>query len=155
MQLANVAAIFANRGYYFPPHIVTGFGKGKIKNLKFINRIETGFSADLYENVIKGMELVYEGEHGSARLYKSKDIKICGKTGSAENPFGDTHSVFIAFAPADDPKIAISVLVENIGSGSSYAAPIATLMIKKYLQGDFESLWYEVNMLKQNTEKEN
>ena len=155
LQLANVAAIFANRGYYFPPHIVTGFGKEKIKNLKFINRIETGFPADLYEDVIKGMELVYEGEHGSARLYKSKDIKICGKTGSAENPFGETHSVFIAFAPADDPKIAISVLVENIGSGSSYAAPIATLMIKKYLQGDFESLWYEVNMLKQNTEKEN
>ncbi len=151
LQLANVAAIFANRGYYFPPHIVTAFGKEKIKNLKYINRIETGFPVNYIENVIRGMELVYEGEHGSARYYRTKAIKICGKTGSSQNPFGETHSVFIAFAPADDPQIAISVLVENKGSGSVWAAPIATLMIKKYLQGDFESPWYENTILKKET----
>ena len=94
------------------------------------------------------MELVYEGEHGSARYYKSKSLKICGKTGSSQNPFGDSHSVFIAFAPVDDPKIAIAVLVENKGFGSLWAAPIATLMIKKYLQDDFVAPYYESNMLK-------
>ncbi len=148
LQLANVAAIFANRGYYFPPHIVTATGKEKTKNLKYINRIETGFPVNYIEEVIKGMELVYEGEHGSARHYKSKSIKICGKTGSSQNPFGDSHSVFIAFAPVDDPKIAIAVLVENKGFGSLWAAPIATLMINKYLQDDFESPYYEGRILK-------
>lgn len=148
LQLANVAAIFANRGYYFPPHVLTASGKDKTKNLKYINRIETGFPVNYIEEVIKGMELVYEGEHGSARYYKSKSLKICGKTGSSQNPFGDSHSVFIAFAPVDDPKIAIAVLVENKGFGSLWAAPIATLMIKKYLQDDFVAPYYESNMLK-------
>lgn len=148
LQLANVAVIFANRGYYFPPHIMIASGKEKTKNVKYINRIETGFPINYFEEVIKGMELVYEGEHGSARYYKSKSIKICGKTGSSQNPFGDSHSVFIAFAPVDDPQIAIAVMIENIGFGSTWAAPIATLMIKKYLQGDFESPWYESKMLK-------
>lgn len=148
LQMANVAAIFANRGYYFPPHIVTAIGKEKTKNVKFINRIETGFPVDYFEEVIKGMELVYEGEHGSARYYKSKSITICGKTGSSQNPHGDSHSVFIAFAPADDPQIAIAVMVENKGSGSLWAAPIATLMIKKYLQEDSEAPYYEKRILK-------
>jgi len=148
LQLANVAAIFANRGYYYPPHIVTASGKEKTKNLKYINKIETGLPINYFEEVIIGMGLVYEGDHGTARYYKTKEIKICGKTGSSQNPFGDSHSVFIAFAPADDPKIAIAVVVENKGSGATWAAPIATLMIKKYLQDDFESPWYESNMLK-------
>lgn len=147
LQMANVAAIFANRGYYFPPHIVTAVSNKKIKDLKYTNRVETGFPPQYFEEVIKGMELVYEGEHGTARIYKSDEIKICGKTGSAENPFGKTHSIFIAFAPVENPQIAISVIVENKGSGTAWAAPIATLMIKKYLLENFKPNWYENLML--------
>ncbi len=148
LQLANVAAIFANRGYYFPPHVVKAFGEDKERNLNYINKIETGFSVEYFEEVIKGMQLVYEGEHGTARWYKTPSIKMCGKTGSAENPFGETHSVFIAFAPADDPKIAIGVLVENKGSGATFGAPIATLMMRKYLMKElFETPWFEKTIL--------
>ncbi len=71
------------------------------------------------------------------------DITVCGKTGTAENPHGNDHSIFIAFAPKDDPKIAIAVYVENQGFGTTYAAPIASLMIEKYLTGEVKRTWYE------------
>jgi penicillin-binding protein 2 len=96
------------------------------------------------------MYLVYNSERGTARWYRDADIVMCGKTGTVQNPHGKDHSVFTAFAPMDDPKIAIAVVVENAGFGSTYAAPIATLMMKKYLQGDFEKPYYEEIILEAN-----
>jgi penicillin-binding protein 2 len=80
------------------------------------------------------------------------DIIICGKTGTAQNPFGEDHSVFVAFAPKDDPKIAIAVYVENAGFGSTYAAPVASLMIEKYLKSVIADnrKWFEQRMLDLN-----
>jgi penicillin-binding protein 2 len=150
LQMANVVSIFANRGYYYSPHIVKSIGSDKKKNTEFLKRQETGYPANLFEKVIDGMELVYEGEHGSARYYKSNTIKMCGKTGTAENPHGKSHSVFVAFAPVDDPQIAIAVIVENSGYGSLWAAPIASLMMKKYLNVDMGSKYYEDKMLNAN-----
>jgi penicillin-binding protein 2 len=90
------------------------------------------------------MDLVVNGGAGStARNAKVQDIIVCGKTGTAENPHGNDHSIFIAFAPKDDPKIAIAVYVENQGFGTTYAAPIASLMIEKYLTGKVKRTWYE------------
>jgi len=90
------------------------------------------------------MDLVINGGPGStARNAKINGITVCGKTGTAENPHGNDHSIFIAFAPKDDPKIAIAVYVENQGFGTTYAAPIASLMIEQYLTGEVKRTWYE------------
>jgi penicillin-binding protein 2 len=79
-----------------------------------------------------------------------KDIIVCGKTGTAQNSHGKDHSIFIAFAPKDNPKIAIAVYVENAGFGSTYAAPIASLMIEKYLKGEISNKVREQSMLNLN-----
>ena len=92
----------------------------------------TSIEPKYFEPIIDGMEQVVLG--GTAYWLKVKDIDICGKTGTAENPHGDDHSVYIAFAPKNDPKIAIAVYVENAGFGAMTAAPIAHLMIEKYLK---------------------
>lgn len=146
LQLANQAAIIANRGHYFPPHFVSTID-GEPNPNHFNEAIHTGFEAEHFETVIEGMSLVYSGAEGSARWYKVDSLQMCGKTGTSENPFGKEHSVFIAFAPRDNPKIAISVVVENSGFGSLWAAPIATLMMEKYLTGTVKPSWYETNML--------
>ncbi len=78
---------------------------------------------------------VFEGDHGTARYYKIDSIQAAGKTGTVQNPHGEDHSMFIAFAPYDKPEIAIAVVVENAGYGSTWAAPIASLMMEKYLKG--------------------
>jgi len=92
------------------------------------------------------MDLVVNGEPGSgstARIAHIPGIRVCGKTGTAQNPHGEDHSIFMAFAPKDNPRIAISVYVENGGFGSTYAAPIASLMIEKYLKGEITRSWLE------------
>ena len=88
-----------------------------------------------FRTIIQGMEKVYTGHHGTAKTARVKNIEICGKTGTAENPHGEDHSIFIAFAPKDKPQIAIAVYIENGGWGSTWAAPIASLMIEQYLTG--------------------
>ena len=148
--MANVTAIIANRGYYYPPHIVKGVNSLAYPVQEFNEKIETGFAPQLFEEAIAGMHLVYEGEHGSARWYRVDTLQMCGKTGTAENPHGKSHSVFIAFAPKDDPQIAISVLIENAGCGATWAAPIASLMIEKYILGEVKPKWYEDKMLNSN-----
>jgi penicillin-binding protein 2 len=87
---------------------------------------------------------------GTATIAAMKDIIVCGKTGTAQNPHGKNHSVFIAFAPKDNPRIAIAVYVENAGFGATYAAPIASLMIEKYLKGEVTNKAREQNMLDLN-----
>jgi len=141
IQLANFTALIANRGYYFTPHIIKKI-KDSIIDKKYKTPHYSGIDKSNFEPVIQGMYDVFE-KQGTARYYKLKDIAICGKTGTSENfkrvngikyQFED-HSIFVAFAPKDNPKIAIAVFIENGGFGSVLAAPIATLMIEKYLKG--------------------
>ncbi|HEX8549367.1 MAG TPA: penicillin-binding transpeptidase domain-containing protein, partial [Cytophagaceae bacterium] len=132
IQMANMAAGIANRGWFYTPHLIKGLGKSMRlpEEYKVKNKIEA--SPEHFQAVIDGMQLVMEG--GTARYYGFvPGMDICGKTGTAQNPHGEDHAAFIAFAPKDNPKIAIAAYVENAGFGGSWAAPIATLMMEKYL----------------------
>lgn len=150
LQLANVTAIIANRGYYYVPHLVRAIGvDGKII-VKNWERKNTLVSQRYFYPVIDGMFRVFNAGHGTARYYSSDSIQMCGKTGTVQNPHGKDHSIFLAFAPKENPKIAITVIVENAGFGSTYAAPIATLMINKYILRDFEKPWFEEKILNTN-----
>jgi penicillin-binding protein 2 len=105
------------------------------------------------------MHRVFTADHGTARWYNIDTIPMAGKTGTVQNPHGDDHSIFIAFAPLDNPKIALSVIVENSGFGSRWAVPMATLMIEKYLNREISRQWVEDRMLEgdliNNTQEEN
>ena len=127
--MANYASAIANRGWYKTPHVVRKVGKDPEKEFK---KNETGIERRHFETVIKGMYSVIEEGTGRGVRF-SEDIEVCGKTGTAQNPFGKDHSIFIAFAPKDNPKIAVAVYVENVGFGSTWAAPINSLIMEKYL----------------------
>jgi penicillin-binding protein 2 len=132
IQMANIAAIIANKGYFYTPHIIKGIeGENKIDS-NFTTKKYTTINPKHYEVIIDGMERVVSSSTGTANNILAEDIVICGKTGTAQNPHGEDHSIFIAFAPKDKPKIALAVYVENGGWGSTWAAPIAGLMIQKY-----------------------
>ncbi len=132
LQLANLAAIIANRGYYFTPHIVRAIGNEKNKNLRFAVPNETGIDEKHFAPIVTGMrDAVLKGTATSA---KQLDIAIAGKTGTAQNPHGQPHSLFICFAPIVNTKIAMCVIVENGGYGGEIAAPIASLMIEYYIK---------------------
>jgi len=148
LQMANEAAIFANRGHYYRPHVVKAIENQSLTK-NYTDQINTTIEAENLSEVIKGMENVYKGEIGTARFYQNDTISMCGKTGTVQNPFGEDHSVFIAFAPKDNPKIAISVVVENAGYGSTWAAPMATLLMEKYITGEIPKRhkYYENKML--------
>ena len=114
----------------------------------FREKHHTGIDSLNFIPVIEGLDLVVSGGPGAtARHIGIPGITICGKTGTAQNPHGRDHSVFIAFAPKDDPQIAIAVYVENAGYGSTMAAPIASLMIEKYINGKISNRWREENIL--------
>ncbi len=131
LQMANVTAILANRGYYIDPHIAKHFGKDGKPLEQFTKKNYTTVNREYYDVVVEGMADVVKG--GTGIIAQIPGIDICGKTGTAQNPHGKDHSVFIAFAPKDDPKIAIAVVVENAGFGAEWAAPIASLMMEQYL----------------------
>lgn len=133
LQNANMAAIIANKGFYFPPHLVKAIGSPDKTIEEFTHPIQTTIDPSNFIVLQEAMLEVFEGSHGTARWAKLEGVKICGKTGTAQNPHGKDHSMFIAFAPLEDPKIAMSVIVENAGFGATWAAPIASLMIEKYL----------------------
>ena len=150
MQMANMTTAIANRGYYYTPHIVKSLGKNRSIDTAFTTRHRISIDSVNFEKVILGMEAAVNGGAGAtARIAALQDIIVCGKTGTAENPHGADHSVFIAFAPKDNPKIAIAVYVENSGFGATYAAPVASLMIEKYLKGEISgaSKWQEQRIL--------
>ena len=144
LKMANVMAIVANRGYYYIPHVVKSIGDKNFQFEKYTTKNYCSVKEDYFYIVIEGMEDVVES--GTAAASKIKDITICGKTGTAENP-GKSHSVFVGFAPKDNPKIAIAVLVEHGGWGADWAAPIATLMIEKYLKGSISRPDVEKRMM--------
>lgn len=151
LQMANMTAAIANRGYYYTPHIVRSATYTGETDPRFREKHYTGIDSVHFEEVIEGLDLVISGGPGAtARHISIPEITICGKTGTAQNPHGKDHSVFIAFAPRDNPKIAIAVYVENAGYGSTMAAPIASLMIEKYLTGQISNRWREENILNIN-----
>ena len=135
LQLANLAAAIGNEGYYYPPHLIKSFGDGTPIDSNMTTKRVIDIKKQHFKDVKIGMCRVFEGESGTARFSKIDSIQVAGKTGTAENPHGDDHSLFMGFAPTDNPQIAIAVVVENAGFGSQWAAPIASLMIEKYLRG--------------------
>jgi penicillin-binding protein 2 len=145
VQLANYAALIANKGHYYVPHVVKAIGKSDSLNPEIMKLRKTDIDPAYYDVVIEGMYQVVEA--GTATLAKLDSIQICGKTGTAQNPHGKHHSLFIAFAPKDNPKIAISVVVENAGQGAWWAAPIASLMIEKYLKRTVKRTEIELRMI--------
>jgi len=145
IQMANMTAAIANRGYYYTPHIIKGVGGEPIDNKQFTEKKQTTIDSIHFPVVIDGMFDVFES--GTARGARLENIEMCGKTGTAENPHGQDHSIFVAFAPKDDPKIAISIIVENGYWGSRWAAPIASLIIEKYLIGEISRPEMEKRML--------
>ena len=126
LQLCNLAVTIANRGWYYVPHI-----HQDTKNQRYLTKRQTKVKPEAYAPVIEGMRLAVE--KGTATSIKTS-YPICGKTGTIENP-GEDHSAFIAFAPMNDPKIAISVYIEHGGFGADLAAPVAGLMMESYLKG--------------------
>ncbi|MDR2938198.1 MAG: penicillin-binding protein 2 [Prevotellaceae bacterium] len=157
LHMANLAATIANRGYYYTPHVAKSIQGGKIDR-RFLTPHTTTISREHFAPVVEGMYLAVNGDVGStARWTKMPDVPICGKTGTAQNPHGEDHSVFICFAPKDNPKIALAVYVENSGAGASWAAPTASLMVEKYLKKAVTRKWLEgyvmnANLLPQNTQ---
>lgn len=133
LQMANFMATIANRGYYITPHIVRSIGEKGKPLPEYQKRHYTSIDAKHFEPVVDGMAAVVESGTGRNANLANLGIAVCGKTGTAENPQGKDHAVFVAFAPKDNPKIAIAVYVENAGFGAQSAAPIAGLMIEKYL----------------------
>lgn len=137
MHLANLAATIANRGWFYTPHLQKDTPDCPIDG-RFKERHYTMVDTTHFEEVVKGMELAinYTGGGATATVARIPGIIACGKTGTAQNPHGDDHSVFITFAPKDDPKIAVVAYVENGGFGATWAAPIASLLVEKYLKGE-------------------
>lgn len=152
VQLANISAILANRGYYYTPHILKKVGNQPLKDPHYTEPKYTTVESRHFEEVINGMHDVFE--QGTARYSRHDSIQMCGKTGTAENPHGQDHSIFIAFAPKDDPKIAIAIIVENGYWGSRWAAPIASLIMEKYLTGKVSRPAMEKRMLEGTLEDE-
>jgi penicillin-binding protein 2 len=144
IQLANVACIIANRGYYYPPHVAVGVGKDKDRKLDkfYTTRQNVPIDKEHYEVLINGMRDAYRGGTVGPQAI-IQELDICGKTGTAQNPRGQDHSVFICFAPRENPEIAVAVYVENAGFGGDVAAPVAILMIEKYLKGKISKTWLE------------
>ncbi len=142
LEMANIAAIMANRGHFYYPHFIKEIEGQDIPDIYTIKQ-KTMVEPENFEPVIDGMWRVVHEPGGTARRARVDSLNICGKTGTAENfkiingkreQLVD-HSIFIAFAPKDDPKIAVSVYIENSGFGGTWAAPIASLLIEKYLTG--------------------
>lgn len=133
IQIANMVSTIANRGYFITPHAVKDI-EGQPIDKRFRSRNYVGVDQKYFNMVVEGMRLSVLG--GTSRIADIPGIEVCGKTGTAQNPTGTKkdHSVFVAFAPKDNPKIAIAVYVENAGFGATYAAPIASLMMEKYLK---------------------
>lgn len=147
LHMANLAAIMANRGWYYDPHFAKKIGNKPLDNFK---RNKTLIDEKHFESVISGMWRVVNQDAGTGRRAQIDGIDVCGKTGTVQNPHGEDHSVFIAFAPKENPKIAIAVIVENAGFGGTWAAPIASLMIEKYLLKTCNSPQKEARVVKAN-----
>lgn len=167
MQIANAMCLIANKGYYYTPHFVKKIG-GDANHPKLVKYQEKHtpmhITADAYQAIIDGMEMVVT--NGTGRVAKLPGINVAGKTGTVENyamVYGkktklDNHSVFVCFAPKEDPKIAIAVVVQNSGYGATWAGPVASLMMEKYLTDSvdvkrkaLEDKMFNANLIKKYT----
>ncbi len=150
IQMANLAAIIANKGYYITPHVIKDIEDVDTVNRTFSLKHKVTIDTNYFNFIIDGMELSVNAPDAPTPIAKIKDIVLCGKTGTAENPHGTDHSAFIAFAPKEDPQIAIAVYVEYGKWGARYAAPIASLIAEKYLTDTISGAnrrWIENRML--------
>lgn len=143
LQMANYSAAIANRGYYYIPHIIKQIGENGEPKEKYLEKHYTGIDSVHFGIVIDALEAVVNAPGGTGFRAAIPGIRVCGKTGTSQNPHGEDHSVFVAFAPKDDPKIAISVYVQNAGQGARAAASIAGLMMERYLTGETKKTWVE------------
>lgn len=152
LQMANMVATIANRGYYITPHLVKAIDNDPLLiKPEFLERHESGIDTSNFEIITEGMKGAVGNVPGATASWVAiRDIAIAGKTGTAQNPHGPDHSIFVAFAPADDPKIAIAVYVENAGFGSTHAAPVASLIIEKYIKGRVDNKYLEDYVLNLN-----
>ena len=158
IQLANYASAIANKGYYITPHFVKGINEENAKTK--LAKIRTAINSNYFNSIIDGMHKVIE--EGSGRIAKIKGLNVCGKTGTVENYITikgkktqlTDHSIFIAFAPKENPKIAIATFIENGYWGSRWAAPISSLMIEKYLNNSISRPRLEKRMLNGSLENE-
>ena len=140
LQMANLAAILANRGYYYIPHVVKRIEGQDSIDRRFYERQYTGIDARHFEPIVEGM---WRGVNvaGTSTMARLDGWDVCGKTGTAQNPHGRDHSTFLSFAPKDNPRIAISVYVENGGFGATIALPIASLLEEYYLTDTITRPW--------------
>lgn len=145
LQLANIECTIANHGFYYKPHLIKGIGDKDVVKPEYTLKNYVGISASNFEPLIDGMQAVVD--HGTAASSKIPGIVMCGKTGTAQ-VHGEDNSVFVAFAPRDNPKIAIAVVVENAGQGAHWAAPIASYIVEKYLTDTIRRPMDEYNRVK-------
>jgi penicillin-binding protein 2 len=160
IQLANMVAAIANRGFFYTPHVLKKSNNKAITDSTYTKPHITSIDKKHFAPIIEGMHDVFKT--GTAKHVRLEDIELCGKTGTAENfvrvkgekiQFED-HSIFVAFAPKHNPKIALVVYIENGGFGSTIAAPIASLLIEKYLTGKIgKNKWWEQRMLETNLQE--
>lgn len=138
LHLANLCATIANRGYYYIPHLIRDSRDvaidGKYKERQY-TMVDTAYFPEVIEGMYRAVNSGY-GSGGTATVAAVEGLDICGKTGTAQNPRGDDNSVFICFAPKDNPKIAVAAYVENGSFGARWAAPLASLLVEKYLSGE-------------------
>lgn len=161
IQLANFTAAIANRGYFYTPHIVKKIDSSFIDNPKYTQPKKTTIDKQHFKPVVEAMHEVFKT--GTGKYSQVKGIEICGKTGTAENfviidgvkKQLDDHSILVAFAPKENPKIALAVFVENGGFGSTIAAPITSLLIEKYINGKISTRnkYRELNMLNKSLQE--
>jgi len=137
LQIANLSATIANRGYYITPHVVKKIRDVGIKK-EFTEQHHTKINPAYYSNIVTGMRMAVTG--GTCKGANLPGLDVCGKTGTVQNPHGRDHSVFMGFAPKDDPKIAICVYVENAGFGAQVAVPLGAMIIERYLRGESEEI---------------
>lgn len=150
LQIANLCATVANRGWFITPHVVKEI-QDTVIDTQYLEKHYPTIDRRHYDAVAEGMRMAVTG--GTCRLANLPDIEVCGKTGTAQNPHGKDHSAFIGFAPYNDPKIAVCVYVENAGFGATYGVPIGSLIIEKYLTGKIspQRKYIEERMLNSNT----
>lgn len=152
LHLANLAATIANRGYYYTPHMVKGAHDTTIA-ADYSQKHYTKVDPENFKKIIHGMYLAVNAPPGSGATARSAAVpglEICGKTGTAQNPHGKDHAVFICFAPKDNPKIAVAAYIENAGFGGTWAAPIASLLVERYLTGKVERKDVEAFIISSN-----
>lgn len=150
LQIANLSATIANRGWYYTPHVVRRISCTKLP-AQYTTRHTPHINKNYYQDIAEGMRMAVVG--GTCRQAQFGDIEVCGKTGTAQNPHGRDHSAFMGFAPMNNPKIAICVYVENAGFGATFGVPIGGLMMEKYLTGQISPhrQYIEDRMLESNT----